>query len=239
MFIAQDPGKVREWFVFFYVHALNQGLQWFPFLFQTLMAFWNIWSVFLNRRRLNKGLEWRLLVEEESTWRGWRQRWKVESIHFIQIVSWFGIPISSFWWSNLQSWRVRAYGVRAGEKSDISHDCKSSLKRRRMIGLLAIGSEQKNPVSCGTGVLHRLAYEEDATETVPQYHASLKPHVLPRYHWAVQKHPQHSPWTSRWLNSWPRGREGHHFFKIDQSQLWNGFHWQHLWMILRENGSST
>lgn len=88
---------------------------------------------------------------------------------------------------------MRAYGVRAGEKSDISHDCKSSLKRRRMIGLLAIGSEQKNPVSCGTGVLHRLAYEEDATETVPQYHASLKPPGLPRYHWAVQKHPQHSP----------------------------------------------
>ncbi len=48
-------------------------------------------------------------------------------------------------------------------------------------------------VSCGTGVLHHLACEEDATETVLRHHASLKPPVLPRYHWAVRKHLHHNP----------------------------------------------
>ena len=53
-----------------------------------------------------------------------------------------------------------------------------------MIGLLAIGSEQKNPLS---------ANEEDAPETVPRHHASLKPPVMPRYHWVVQKYLHHNP----------------------------------------------
>jgi hypothetical protein len=111
-------------------------------------------------------------------------------------------------------------GVRAGEKSDISLDCRSSLKLRGMIGLLAIGSEQKNPLSCGI----RLRYTARPMKRMrPRL---VRDNMQASSHLCCRDIIGQCKSTSTIIlgiqdDSIPalEGREGDQFIKIDQPQL--------------------
>jgi hypothetical protein len=123
------------------------------------------------------------------------ENWKYPSCADCLLIVYFCLEFLVVDHGILESARV---GVLAGEWNDISHEMQVEFEAARDDWSSSDWIRTKEPsVQRGTGVLHSLAYHDDAAETVPRHTASLKPPVFPRYHWLVRKYHHHKPCNSR------------------------------------------